>query len=172
MCFYVYNIDMTDIQLLIEHGNYVEQYKSSVQSKQRLGENLADRIISSGIPWSCWLPINTQAPIGGKTLGIYRIRHKPSNKIVYIGEGRINNRITKAYGVWKNGGEARSDSPCRHGDKMYAMDSKLNNWQFSYYAIDLDCRESEKGLSEELEILLVERDTPAFNNKSMTGVRK
>tara|TARA_B100001059_G_scaffold25572_1_gene20559 strand:+ start:140 stop:631 length:492 start_codon:yes stop_codon:yes gene_type:complete len=163
---------MTDIHLLMEHGDTVKQLLGSVQSKQKLSESLADKIVSSGIPWSSWLPITQHAPIGGKTLGIYRIRYKPSIEIMYYGEGRINNRIDKAYGVWVNGGEARSDSPCRHGNKMYARDSKVGNWQFSYYAIDLDCKESTKSLSEDIEKLLVERDAPAFNNKSMTGLRK
>lgn len=130
------------------------------------------------LTFSPYVSLSTNMGMSRNIRGLYRIRHVSNPHIVlYYGEGKITPRICRHRDVYNNGGRdmitENSSSGSQVAKKMYEHDSSsIDNWQYSYARVDLDCHiDLLKTIMEIYENLLVERDQPVYNDKSMTGIR-
>lgn len=130
------------------------------------------------LTFSEYVSLDTNMGMSRNIRGLYRIRHVSNPHIVlYYGEGKITPRICRHRDVYNNGGRdmvtENSSSGSQVAKKMYEHDSSsIDNWQYSYARVDLDCHiDLLKTIIEIYENLLVERDEPLYNVKSMTGIR-
>ena len=142
--------------------------KAVVDKIEKLAKQLAEAklLVNHNPKWStpekyteCSVP---------QGIGVYKISHADLG-IAYIGQGNVNNRKYRHLSVFKNDGKDIVSinghvSPSQAGKKMYAYDSNLENWFFSY------CITGNKDVAVEYEKLLTEDIEPAFNNLAMSGV--
>ena len=100
-------------------------------------------------------------------IGVYRIIYKPTMETMSIGCGVAGDRVIRHRRVFLNKGKversANSYSGSQTGTLMYQLDRHRKNWLFSWCSID------NRSLAREYEDLLIELETPLFNNKSMGG---
>ena len=101
-------------------------------------------------------------------IGVYRVIYKPTMETKYLGEGVVGHRRTAHKTVYLNKGAiihkksgGVTDSHC--GRKMYAYDSKLDNWLFSW------CHIGNDELSKEYETQLQHLEDPPYSEKYMAG---
>ena len=123
--------------------------------------------VDSILKWTQAKCIN-QAHKGTGAIGVYKIIHRPSNKVMSIGQGNIGARKARHLGVFRNDGqtlisENGKPSPSVTGQKMYQFDSNEKNWDFSLLAV------GNKGLSCLIEEDLQKKLRPAFNADHMGG---
>tara|TARA_Y100000296_G_scaffold69914_1_gene84149 strand:- start:291 stop:773 length:483 start_codon:yes stop_codon:yes gene_type:complete len=100
-------------------------------------------------------------------IGVYRIIYKPTMETMSIGCGVAGDRVIRHRRVFLNKGKversANSYSGSQTGTLMYQLDRHRKNWLFSWCSID------NRSLAREYEDLLIELETPLFNDKSMGG---
>ena len=101
-------------------------------------------------------------------VGVYKIYHRDwiaEDVPLYIGQGNVSNRKTRHASVFKNKGKILDSGGDSHAaKKMYAYDTDIENWFFSF------CVLHDKAVSQEYEKILIENEEPEFNNLSMSGV--
>lgn len=132
------------------------------------------KLLSNIIPkWSKPIPINEQHSKHSngitKAIGVYKIIHAPTNKLMAIGQGNVSARRTRHLQIFKNKGLAVTyknggADQSQTGSKMYRFDRNINNWLFTW----CDC--SNKQIAIELEHKLINKLKPAFNLETMAGV--
>ena len=150
----------------MKKGN--KMFRQSVMNKvEELAKSLehTKSLINLEPQWSN--PVKISEAITTKGIGVYKISHADLD-IAYIGQGNVSSRRYRHLGVFKNNGKDMVSinghvSPSQAGKKMYAYDSNLENWFFSY------CIIGSKVVAVEYEKLLAEDIEPAFNNLSMAG---
>ena len=125
------------------------------------------RMVSPKLKWTQPKPRN-QAHKGTGSIGVYKIIHRPSNKVMSIGQGNIGARKARHLGVFRNNGQtliSKNGKPSGSvtGQKMYEFDSNEDNWDFSLLAV------GSKLLSCFIEESEQERLQPAFNASHMGG---
>ena len=123
--------------------------------------------VPSILEWTKAKCIN-QVHKGTGAIGVYKIIHRPSNKVMSIGQGNIGARKARHLGVFRNGGQtliSKNGKPSGSvtGQKMYQFDSNENNWDFSLLAV------GSKFLSCFIEEDLQAKLRPAFNADHMGG---
>jgi hypothetical protein len=105
--------------------------------------------------------------------GIYYIVHIPTNNVMYIGQGKINERRIQHKRIFDNGGEkityvsgkgmvSTVDSPA--GRKMRDYDRNLDNWGICY--VDMDVQSLKP-----IEDRLINIYNPPFNRVSIPKIR-
>ena len=109
---------------------------------------------------------NASVPTG--TIGVYKIIHIPTDKVMSIGQGNVSGRRTRHLSVFKNNGQdithsGGSTSGSVVAQKMFRHDSNLNNWAFSW------CETKEKTLASQYEYELQQEMLPPFNGLHMGG---
>ena len=62
------------------------------------------------LPWSQWTPIEMTSPTG---TGLYRLRRRGSDELLYVGQGRIGSRIHS--GLWIPANTLLDSWPSRNG---------------------------------------------------------
>ena len=101
------------------------------------------------------------------TIGVYKIIYDPTGEIASTGCGVIGARLGRHREVFLNKGKViktpNSYSGSQAGTLMYQHDRHRKNWSFIWCSID------NRSLAREYEDLLIELETPLFNNKSMGG---
>mgnify|MGYP001172214044 FL=1 len=101
-------------------------------------------------------------------IGVYKIYHKDwiaEDVPLYIGQGNVSARKNRHASVFKNKGKILASGGDSHAaKKMYAYDTDINNWYFSF------CIVGNKSVASEYEDLLIKSQEPEFNNPSMSGV--
>ena len=129
------------------------------------------------LTFSPYVSLSTNMGMSRNIRGLYRIRHVSNPHIVlYYGEGKITPRICRHRDVYNNGGRdmitENSSSGSQVAKKMYLYDSSsIDNWQYSYAKVELNCDvDLMKKFIKIYEEILVERDQPLYNDKSMTGI--
>lgn len=131
-------------------------------------KQLKDAInVDSVLEWTKAKCIN-QVHKGTGAIGVYKIIHRPSNKVMSIGQGNIGARKARHLGVFRNKGQtliSKNGKPSGSvtGQKMYEFDPNENNWDFSLLAV------GNKGFSCLIEQDLQSRLRPAFNADHMGG---
>ena len=102
------------------------------------------------------------------TVGVYRIIYEPTMETLSIGCGLVATRLIRHRNVFLNKGKdylspggSSNGSAC--GGHMYRYETYRKNWLFSWCSID------NRSLAREYEDLLIELETPLFNDKSMGG---
>jgi hypothetical protein len=102
------------------------------------------------------------------TIGVYRIIYEPTMETLSIGCGIVASRLNRHRSVFLNKGKdylspggSSNGSAC--GGHMYKYNTHRKNWLFSWCSID------NRSLAREYEDLLIELETPLFNDKSMGG---
>jgi len=123
--------------------------------------------VDSILEWTQAKCIN-QVHKGTGAIGVYKIIHRPSNKVMSIGQGNIGARKARHLGVFRNDGQtliSKNGKPSGSvtGQKMYQFDSNENNWDFSLLAV------GSKFLSCFIEEDLQAKLRPAFNADHMGG---
>lgn len=123
--------------------------------------------VNSNLEWTQAKRIN-QVHKGTGAIGVYKIIHRPSNKVMSIGQGNIGARKSRHLGVFRNDGQtliSKNGKPSGSvtGQKMYQFDSNENNWDFSLLAV------GSKFLSCFIEEDLQAKLRPAFNADHMGG---
>jgi len=110
------------------------------------------------------------APCGvpSGTIGVYRIIYEPTMETMSIGCGLVATRLIRHRHVFLNKGKDISNpggttNGSATGGHMYKYNTHRKNWLFSWCSID------NRSLAREYEDLLIELETPLFNNKSMGG---
>ena len=75
-----------------------------------------------------------------KKIGVYGLIYEPTEEIMYIGQGIINDRKSTHKLIFKNKGKViehpggtRTDSPA--GRKLFDYDPDIDNWLFQYCLI-------------------------------------
>ena len=116
--------------------------------------------------WSEAVPIAKAKVKGG--LGVYRMIYGPTKEVMSIGQGLVGQRKSRHLGVFRNGGVDMISpnghvSPSQTGKKMFAFDSNIDNWHFSY------CLVPNKSICAEYELQLQTEMEPQFNELSMAG---
>ena len=116
--------------------------------------------------WSEAVPIEKAKVKGG--LGVYRMIYGPTKEVMSIGQGHVGQRKSRHLGVFRNGGVDMVSpnghvSPSQTGKKMFAFDSNIDNWYFSY------CLVPNKSICAEYELQLQFEFEPQFNELSMAG---
>ena len=116
--------------------------------------------------WSEAVPIEKAKVKGG--LGVYRMIYGPTKEVMSIGQGHVGQRKSRHLGVFRNGGVDMISpnvlvSPSQTGKKMFAFDSNIDNWHFSY------CLVPNKSICAEYELQLQTEMEPQFNELSMAG---
>ena len=157
-------------------NNMKDLYKQSVlniRDKLLKEVSMINELSNDKPDWTIPHPIVDSSPKSKgysvwKSIGVYRIIHKPTNQIVSIGCGNIAARKYRHKSVHLNNGKTLiskngSPSPSMTGMHMYKMDKDINNWWFSWTHI------GSKSLAEQYEILLQNKMKPLFNNLSMAG---
>ena len=137
--------------------------------RQQLKESLRQLdVLESKVPtWSDVTPMdNASVPSG--TIGVYKIIHVPTDKVMSIGQGNVANRKGRHLSVFKNGGrdithKGGSTSGSVVAQKMFRHDSNLDNWSFSW------CETKEKTLASQYEFELQQEMLPPFNGLHMGG---
>jgi hypothetical protein len=98
--------------------------------------------------------------------GVYKLIYLPDDRIMYIGEGNIKQRIVqhkrifnnsgnkKIYTSKKGGVQTQVDSAA--GRRMWEYDDNLSNWGVSYLKLDLPSL-------KEVEDTLILKYNPEFN---------
>lgn len=121
--------------------------------------------------WSKLIPITDKHYDGiSKAIGVYKIIHAPTGKIMAIGQGNVANRRARHLQIFRNKGQSilnkLSGSSCgsQTGSKMYKFDKNINNWLFSW------CNCHTKNIAIELETRLINKHKPEFNLETMAGV--
>jgi hypothetical protein len=117
--------------------------------------------------WSLPKPIEI-AKVPSGTIGVYKIIHKPTNKVMSIGQGNVGNRKGRHKSVFLNDGKdithkGGTTSGSVTAQKMYRHDNDLSNWYFSY------CSMGEKTLANAFEGELQQDLQPPFNALHMGG---
>ena len=103
------------------------------------------------------------------TIGVYRIIYEPTMETLSIGCGLVGHRLGVHRRIFLNKGKDISYSVSgtttgsATGGHMYKHDTYRKNWLFSW------CSISNRSLADEYEDLLIELETPLFNDKSMGG---
>ncbi len=153
-------------------------YNKSIRSiKQKLMNDLdtINKLSEDRPDWTKPLPITEPSqkskgfPISNKkSIGVYRIIHKPTNKVVSIGCGRVSSRKYRHKAVHGNKGKTLiskngAPSPSMTGMHMYRYDKNINNYLFQWTHI------GNKPLAEQYEKYLQHEEKPLFNNLSMAG---
>ena len=151
-------------------------YKKSVNNiKSQLLYELAkvEELSNNKPEWTSPRPITEPSPKSNgfsvsKSIGVYRIIHKPTNKIASIGCGKVGNRKYRHKGVYLNDGktmisENGAPSGSMTGMHMYKHDKNINNWLFQWAYV------GNKSLAEQYEILLQKTENPLFNSLHMAG---
>jgi hypothetical protein len=123
--------------------------------------------VDSVLEWTKAKCIN-QVHKGTGAIGVYKIIHRPSNKVMSIGQGNIGARKARHLGVFRNDGQtliSKNGKPSGSvtGQKMFEFDSNENNWDFSLLAV------GSKFLSCFIEEDLQAKLRPAFNADHMGG---
>ena len=103
------------------------------------------------------------------TIGVYRIIYEPTMETLSIGCGLVGARLAVHRRIFLNKGKdisysvsgTTTGSAC--GGHMYKYNTHRKNWLFSW------CSISNRSLADEYEDLLIELETPLFNDKSMGG---
>ena len=99
--------------------------------------------------------------------GIYYLVHIPTNSVMYIGQGNINERITQHRRVFLNGGIKLTyvsnkgmasvvDSPA--GRKMHGYNPNIDNWGVCWVQLDIEYLKL-------IESKLISMYNPPFNKK-------
>ena len=120
--------------------------------------------------WSKKIPIESLHTGGiSKAIGVYKIIHAPTGKLMAIGQGNIGARKMRHIAVFRNKGNAiiyktGGADQSQTGFKMYKFDKNINNWLFSW----CDC--SNKNIASALENHLILKLKPKFNLETMAGV--
>jgi hypothetical protein len=129
------------------------------------------KLLEDVIPkWSKKLPIDSSHSGGiSKAIGVYKIFHAPTGKLMSIGQGAIGARKNRHISIFKNKGdsiiwESGASEGSQTATKMYKFDKNINNWLFSW----CDC--GNKQIAIELENYLIMKLKPKFNLSSMAGV--
>ena len=104
----------------------------------------------------------------GRKQGIYCLIYKSTNEVMYIGNGVLSQRITRMRNIWSNNGQIIYHDGGGSSDhigarKAFEMDSDENNWIIRW------CQVEERMMREQIEIELVNRVDPPFNQKGMAG---
>jgi len=136
----------------------VKQVTKQMQEIKKVPRNLM---------WTNAKCIN-QVHKGTGAIGVYKIIHRPSNKVMSIGQGNIGARKARHLGVFRNDGQtliSKNGKPSGSvtGQKMFEFDSNENNWDFSLLAV------GSKFLSCFIEEDLQAKLRPAFNADHMGG---
>ena len=137
--------------------------------RQQLKESLRQLdVLENKVPtWSdVTLMKNASVPTG--TIGVYKIIHIPTDKVMSIGQGNVSGRRTRHLSVFRNNGQdithsGGSTSGSVVAQKMFRHDSNLNNWAFSW------CETKEKTLASQYEFELQQEILPPFNGLHMGG---
>ena len=129
------------------------------------------KLLEDVIPkWSKKIPINHPSEDGiSKAIGVYKVFHGPTGRLMSIGQGNIANRRQRHISIFKNKGdsiiwESGASEGSQTASKMYKFDKNINNWLFSW----CDC--ANKQIAIELENHLIRKLKPKFNLQSMAGV--
>jgi hypothetical protein len=152
---------------------------SIVKLKSDMEKQLRERIknlkrLPDVLRWSPIVPMDEQtawtasATDGPNVIGVYRFIYGPTERIMYVGEGRIKQRKNTHVKVYRNHGKSctdrrllwRTDSIA--AGKMYEYDPDISNWYFSW--VETGC----KRLAEWLEDKEIKRLKPEFNDLSKT----
>tara|TARA_A100001515_G_scaffold3244_1_gene3237 strand:- start:2123 stop:2623 length:501 start_codon:yes stop_codon:yes gene_type:complete len=145
-------------------------YKRAVEKKIRELEISRDNLIklkNKEPIWSEPVPLDT-AKVPSSTIGVYKIIHKPSEKVMSIGQGNVGNRKGRHKSVFLNDGrdithKGGTTSGSVTAQKMYRHDNDLSNWYFSF------CSVGEKTLANAFESELQKKFKPPFNALHMGG---
>ena len=105
-------------------------------------------------------------------IGVYKIIHKPTNKVMSVGQGIINARIDRHRMVFNNDGKdcvnpGGTTLPSTTGQHMYKHDTNPKNWYCSFAVTH-----KLKHLALELEKLLqlkYKTQTEGFNSVYQSG---
>jgi hypothetical protein len=139
------------------------QISEMVWKIKRLAENredLVERMKFNG-PYSFNMA-------GIQATGVYFVVHKDTKEVAYVGQGKVNGRISRIKSVMRNGGRtiiSASGAASGHqgATKMYQIDPKLSNWQ--YYEMTCD-KDTAVRLEAKLHGLL----SPSCSTEHMVGV--
>lgn len=125
-----------------------------------------------------YIPKQMQSHIN-QAVGTYCIKYKPTDEVMYVGHGNINQRLDRHYKVFMNGGEAvvnnggTSDGSAVAG-KMFKHDPNFDNWLFTWCHFGFRNKGDEerligKAMGGEYEERLVQSLRPPFNKSFMSG---
>jgi len=106
--------------------------------------------------------------IAQKSLGVYKIIYRPSNRVMSVGQGIVCGRRNRHVSVFKNKGadivsKSGATSPSTTARHMYNHDSNLQNWWFSW------CFVEDKFIIKFYENALQKELNPPFNSLHMGG---
>ena len=105
------------------------------------------------------------------SIGVYKIIHKPTNEIVYIGKGNnVGGRLGRHRGVFLNKGKDMKNpggttNPSVVGQHMYKYDSRKSNWLCSFMIT------KNEDIALKAELQLQEKYRPMFNSITLAGVK-
>ena len=101
-------------------------------------------------------------------VGVYKIYHRDwitEDVPLYIGQGNVSSRKGRHVLVFKNKGKMLPCGSNSHAaKKMYAYDTDIENWFFSF------CIIGNKSVASEYEKQLITNEEPEFNSDFMSGV--
>jgi hypothetical protein len=145
-------------------------YESAVNTTLSELQSMMQRIedLKSLSPhWSDPRQIDT-VKIPQNVIGVYKIIHMPTDKVMSVGQGVVSSRRGRHVSVFKNKGidivsDSGATSPSTTGRHMYRFDSVLSNWWFSW------CSIPDKFLVKCYEELLQKELNPQFNSIHMGG---
>lgn len=128
------------------------------------------KIDPTTLKFSEWFPFDSTLVGASNKTGVYKILHKPTNSIKYIGQSsNIGQRKIRHRKVYTNKGiPLTSSTKSSHSDsvagrKMYQTDSDINNWYISYMITE------NTELARKIEIYLGMKYKPEFNSEFMLG---
>ena len=108
------------------------------------------------------------------TSGVYLVRHIPNNRYVYVGRGKIQQRINALKIVFQAEGE-HSSTNHDAATKMYKYDPKIENYEWAYINHGEKNGDEVKNLllelhSKEAESFYYNKHKPKFNKKGSVGI--
>ena len=120
-------------------------------------------------------PIESLPKPTKNTVGVYVIKHVPSDTVVYVGRGNVQQRITRVKFIHKHKGEKKSGSAHDGARKMYFHDPDLSNYEYTYMSFGEKNGDPVKNMLLEMYSKIGEHEyyklfKPIFNSEGMIGV--